>query len=158
MRAVCSREDRHTQRPDRLLSLLLPGQPTHAHKTGYVHKPPHAGAEGPDPRQGKRREGHVPGGESRRQGPGGGRKAANRVACRPDNNKDGKRDFQRRSGCTQRGALAWLHAPARARLVPWGTTAIRERLRVLPRAGLGGWGRRPAAGSGGDAMERAALG
>lgn len=102
MHAVCSREGRHTQRLDRLLSLLLPGHPTHAHETGYVHKPPHAGAEGPDPRQGKRREGHVPGGESRRQGPGGGRKAANRVACRPDNNKDGKRDFQRRSGCTQR--------------------------------------------------------
>lgn len=51
--------------------------------------------------------------------------------------KMGSEIFQRRSGCTQRGALAWLHLPARARLVPWGTTAIRERLRVLPRAGLG---------------------
>lgn len=51
-----------------------PGQPTHAHKTGYVHKAPHAGAEGPDPCQRKRREGHVPGGESRRRGPGGGRR------------------------------------------------------------------------------------
>ena len=68
MHTVCSREGRHTQRPGRLLSLQLPRQPTHAHKTGYVHKPPHAGAQGPDPRQGKRREGHVPGGESRRQG------------------------------------------------------------------------------------------
>lgn len=73
----------------------------HMHiKRGYIHKTPHTGAEGSDSRQGKRREGHVPGGESWRQGPGGGRKAANRVACRPDNNKDGKRDFSK----TQ-----WLH-------------------------------------------------
>lgn len=68
MHAVCSWEGRHTQRPDCLPSLLLPDKSTHAHKTGYVHKPPHAGAEGPDPRQGKRRERHVPEGESRRRG------------------------------------------------------------------------------------------
>lgn len=98
MHAACSQEGRHTQAGPPAVS--SPRQPPHAHKTGYVHKPPHAGAEGPDPRQGKRREGHVPGEESWKWGPGGGRKAANRVACRPDNNKDGKARFSK----TQ-----WLH-------------------------------------------------
>lgn len=102
MHAACSRRADILKRLDRLPSLLLPGPPTQAHKTRYVHKVSHAGAEGPDHHPGKCSEGHVPEGESRRrQGPAGGRKAANRVACRPDNNKDGNRGFQRRSGCTQ---------------------------------------------------------
>lgn len=45
-------------------------------------------------------------------------------------NKDGNGDFQRRSGCTQHRALAWMHLPARERLVPWGSIAISERLGV----------------------------
>lgn len=130
MHAACSQEDRHTQRPGLPAVSPAPGQPTHAHKMGYVHKPPHARTEGPDPCQGKRREGHVLGGDSRRWGPEeGGRQQTGWPAAQTDNNnKDGNGDFQRRSGCTQHRALAWMHLPARERLVPWGTIAISEKL------------------------------
>lgn len=136
-----------------------PRQPTHAHKTGYVHKPPHAGAEGPDPRQGKRREGHVPGGESRRRGRAEGGRQQTWWPAAQTVTKMGSEILK--DAVAAPSTELWpgcIHLPARARLVPWGTTAIRERLRVLPPAGLGNWGRKAAAGSGRDTLERTALG
>lgn len=66
----------------------------------------------------------------------------------PDNNKDGNRGFQRRSGCTQHRALAWLNLPARTRLVPLGHYG-HQRKAEGPALGLGlaARGRKPAAGS-----------
>lgn len=152
MHAVCSRAGRHTRRPGRLWSLRLPGQATHAHKTGTYTSPRMRVQRVLTPAKESAEKGMFLG---KKAGGRGWRReeGSNRAACRPDNNKDGKRDFQRRSGCTQRGAPAWPHPPAGARLVPWGTTAIRERLRVLPQTGLGSWGRKAAAGSGGDTLE-----
>lgn len=105
-------------------------------KTGYVHKPPHAGAEGPGPCQGKRREGHAPVGEKacrlgaqgspqdggRRQG---GRKPG---GLRPDNNKDGERGSPRRSGCAWPGCTLPLFLPGHA-WSPGAPGVGRERLR-----------------------------
>lgn len=86
MHAACSQEGRHTQRPGLPAVSPAPGQPPHAHKMGYVHKPPHSRTEGPDPCQGKRREGHVLGGDSRRWGPEeGGRQQTGWPAAQTDN-------------------------------------------------------------------------
>lgn len=71
--------------------------------------------------------GETAGGGGRRRG----RQQTGWPAAQTDNNnKDENGDFQRRSGCTQHRALAWMHLPARERLVPWGTIAISERLGV----------------------------
>jgi hypothetical protein len=101
MHAACSQEGRHTQRLDCLLTLLLPDK-YHMHtKPGTYTSPRMRVQRVRTPAKESVEKGMFLGGESRRWGLRRGRKAANRVACHPDNNKDGKRDFQRRSGCTQ---------------------------------------------------------
>lgn len=92
MHAVCSRENRHTQRLDCLLSLQLPNN-QHMHTKRGTYTSPRMWVQRVlTPAQESAEKGMFLG-ERAEAGPGGGRKAANWVACRPDNNKDWEARF-----------------------------------------------------------------
>lgn len=149
MHAACSQEGRHTQRPGLPSVSPAPGQPPHAHKTGVRTQAPACENRGSGPLPGKAPRRACSWERQPEVGAGGGRKAANRVA-QTDNNKDGNGDFQRRSGCTQLGALTWLHLLPGNAWSPGGIIAILKSWGDLALGWLGSPGQW---NSGGDALE-----
>lgn len=162
MHAACSREGRHTWRPDCLLFLLLPDN-QHMHtKRGTYTSPRMRVQRVLTPAKESAEKGMFLGGESRRRR---GRAEAGRQQtgwpAAQTITKMGSEIFK--DAVAAPSAELWpgcicLPRQSTARLVPWGTMAIRERLRVQPWARTGSWGRKPAAGSDRNALERATLG
>lgn len=101
MHAACSQEGRHTQRPDRLLSLLLPNN-HHMHtKQGTYTSPRMRVQRVLTPAKESAEKGMFLG---KRAGGGGqaeGRRQQTGWPAAQTITKMGRRDFQRRSGCTQ---------------------------------------------------------